>query len=91
MLPLALNPRYRVRDRRSTPIQWVVTAQTSIKGFKVTTSLRRRIVALLALVVGFGVVSGTASASASPAASQSSSVSVTSAQTSTMQAADWWW
>ena len=88
---LALNPGYWVREWPSTPVYWAEMAQTSIKGFKVSTSLRRRTVALLALIVGFGVVTGTASASASPAASHSSSVSVTSAHAPTMQAADWWW
>jgi hypothetical protein len=51
----------------------------------VSGSLLRRFVAALALVVGFGVATGTAAASAGPV-STGSSIS-----TSTIQSSDYWW
>jgi hypothetical protein len=45
--------------------------------------LRRRIVAVLALAVGFGVVSGTTSAQAAPVAKH--------ATVHIVHTSDWWW
>jgi hypothetical protein len=71
-------------------ICWRKRDQTNLKGVNVAGSLRRKVVAVLALAVGFGVVTGTDSASA--ASSAGKHLAPASAKAPTVQtAADWWW
>lgn len=53
-------------------------------------SLRRTVVAVVALAIGFGVVTASGEASAAPAAKHvtSTTTTVTTAQP---RALDWWW
>jgi hypothetical protein len=64
--------------------------RTQGKGTKVTRSILRRIVAVLAMIVAFGFATS-AAASAAPASSHTA-VSAGSFSASPMSAAaDWWW
>lgn len=66
-----------------------ILLETDLKGVFVAGSLRRKVVAVLALAVGFGVVTGTNPASAASAAAKHSTPATS---TPTVRAAaDWWW
>jgi hypothetical protein len=62
--------------------------ETDLKGVIVAGSLRRKVVAVLALAVGFGVVTGTDPASA---ASTAKHVAPATSTSPVRAAADWWW
>jgi hypothetical protein len=70
-------------------ICWRKWVQTNLKGVNVAGSLRRKIVAVLALAVGFGVVTGTNSATA--ASSAGTQLAPATAKAPAAHIADWWW
>jgi len=64
--------------------------RTEGKGTKVTRSILRRIVAVLAMIVAFGFATS-AAASAAPASSQTAASGGSSTAQPMSAAADWWW
>ncbi len=69
---------------------WVRVVQNSLREVNVSASLVRRLTAVLAMVIGFGVAAGTSGASAAPSTSVRAGATVASHST-TVRAADWWW
>jgi hypothetical protein len=95
MLGLALNPIHSVEiwGNGARPIR-VITHLSSDKGDNVTGSFRRRIAAILALAMGFGVVMSSSPAAAAPvhrASHTTIAPAGTHAGSGMVTAADWWW
>ena len=63
--------------------------QTDQEGVIVAGPLRRKVAAVLALAIGFGVVTGTSAASA--ASSTDKHVAPTTGTSTVVKMADWWW